>query len=107
FAHYRWNDDWTIGFNVDRTEYDYEEPAKILGIPVDPNLEPVDAVAEATVVGASFERTFAAPQARTIWFIGAGVAAASVDVPDVTGPRQDGGSFNISTEVDTEIIVSL
>lgn len=66
FGHYRWNEDWTIGFSVDRTEYDYEEPAKILGIPTDPAVEPIDAVAEATVVGAWLERTFAAPQARTI-----------------------------------------
>lgn len=39
--------------------------------------------------------------------MGAGFSAASVDVPEVTGPRQGGGSFNIRTEVDTEIIVSL
>lgn len=107
FGHYRWNESWTLGFSVDLTEYDYEEPARIVGIPVEPSLDPIDAVAEATVVGAWLERTFAAPEARTVWFVGAGLAAASVDVPDVTGPRQGGGSFNIGTEVDTEIILSL
>ena len=107
YGHYRLNDQWTLGLSVDLVEYDYEDPARVLGIPVDPALEPIDALAESTIVGAWLERTIGAPEARTTWIIAAGLAAASVDVPDVTGPRQGGGSFDISTEVDTEIIVSL
>jgi hypothetical protein len=107
FGHYRLDDRWTIGISVDQTEFDYEEPAKVLGIPVVSSGEPIDAVAEATVLGVWIERNFSASQSRTDWFLGAGIAAASVDVPDVTGPRGDSGSFDIHTEVDTEIIVSL
>ncbi len=106
-GHYLLNERWTLGIGVDLVEYDYEEPAKIVGVTVDPNLEPIDALAEATIVTAWLERTFGAPDSRTRWFGAAGIGAASVDVPDVAGPRQDGGSFNIHTEVDTEIIVSL
>ena len=107
FAHYRLNERWSLGFGVDILEFDYEEPAKIVGISQDPNLEPVDALAESTTVAAWLERTFGAIEARTVWFVAGGLAAASVDVPDVTGPRLGGGTFNISTEVDIEVIVSL
>ena len=107
FGHYPLNERWTLGLGVDLLEFDYEEPAQILGITQDLNLGPIDALAESTILSAWLERTFGAAEARTVWFIAGGLAAASVDVPDVTGPRQDGGTFNISTEVDTEIIVSL
>lgn len=104
---YRLNDRWTLGVGVDRSEYDFENPARLIGLPIDPAAEPVDAKAEATILSAWVERSFSAPQARTEWFLGAGLAAASVDVPDATGNTQGGGSFDIRTQADTEIIVSL
>lgn len=107
FGHYQLNEHWTLGLSVDLVEYDYEDPARLLGIPVDPALEPVDATADSTIVAVWLERTFGAPEARTVWFLAAGLAAASVDVPDVTGPLLGGGSFDISTSADSEVIVSL
>lgn len=106
-GHYRLSERWTVGLAVDFEKFDYEEPAKVLGIPIDPDLEPIDAKAESTIVAAWLERTFGAAGGQTVWFAAAGLAASSIDVPDVTGPRQGGGSFDISTEVDTEILVSL
>jgi hypothetical protein len=106
-AHYRLSERWTLGAAIDRIEYDFEEPAKTLGIAQDPALEPIDAVAEGTVLSAWIERTFAQSQEVWIWFIGAGLGAASIDVPDVAGPTTSGGRFDIHTEVDTEIIASL
>ena len=53
--------------------------------------------------GACFRRR---RRAATTWFVGVGLGAASVDVPDVAGPRADGGQFDIHTEVSTEIIVT-
>jgi hypothetical protein len=105
-GHYRPNPDWTLGLAVDRTEYDFEQPARLLGITQDRELDAIDAVAEATVVSAWIERTFASGDA-TVWYLGAGVGAASVDVPEVSGARADGGQFEIHTEADTEIIASL
>ncbi len=108
FGLYRLNDDWTLGVRLDRTEFDYEEPARLIGIPLDPDAEPIDAKAEGTILGAWVERSFrATPESRTEWFVGAGLAAASIDVPDVTGPTLAGGTFFIRTEADTEIIVSV
>lgn len=107
FGTYRLNDQWKLGVGLDRTEFDYEEPARLIGIPLDPQLEPIDAVAEGTTLSAWVERSLAPPGSRTEWFVGAGLGAASLDVPTVTGPTLAGGTFEIHTEAETEIIVSL
>jgi hypothetical protein len=104
---YALNEHWSIGAAIDHMEYDFEEPAKVIGIAQDPTLEPIDALAEANVLSAWLERTFIRPQSPTTWFIGVGLGAASVDVPDVAGARADGGQFAIRTDVETEIIASL
>ena len=103
-AHYSLSDAWTLGAALDRTEYDFEEPAKIVGIVQDPMLDPVDALAEATTLSFWVERSITDPSQPTIFFVGAGLGAAFVDVPDVSGARADGGAFDIHTEVDTEVL---
>lgn len=100
------NDDWAVGAGIGRTEYDFETPAGILGIARDTSVEPVDALAEATTFSAWVERGFTPGEGRTSWFVGAGLGAASVDVPDAVGPRAGGGQFDIHTRVSTEIIVT-
>ena len=106
FGHYRFNDRWSLGVAVDQTEYDFEQPARILGLEQDPDLPPIDVVAEATVVSAWLQRNHARG-GRTTWFWGAGLGFASVDVPDARGPLAGPGTFDIQTEADTEIIASL
>ena len=107
FGNYRLSDRWTLGFAVDRTEYDFEEPAKLVGLAQDPALEPIDALAEATVVSLWLQRDHRRGNGRTNWFWGGGVGFATVDVPDATGALAGGGTFDVHTEVDTELIVSL
>jgi hypothetical protein len=107
FGLYRLNDRWSVGLGVDRTEFDYEEPARQLGIPLDPADPPVDPKAEMTIFSALVERTFEASRPGREWFLGAAVGVADTDVPDVTGPTATGGTFEIDTEVDREVIVSL
>ena len=107
FGHYRLSDRWRLGFAVDTAEYDYEEPARILGLEQDESLEAIDVKAESTTISAWIERVFGQPEGRTEWFWGAGLGFASVDVPDASGPLQGGGRFDIRTEVDTEIVASL
>jgi len=104
---YTLNDQWAIGVAVNRTEYDYEEPAAIVGIVQDATMEVIDALAEATTVRAWLQRSLTDAGRRMRFFLGAGVGAAFTDVPDVTGPRADGGTFDIRTEVDTEIIATV
>lgn len=104
---YRLTDQWKIAASMSRTEYDYERPAEVTGIKQDPMVEVIDALAEATVVRAWFERSLSDVGRPTQFFVGAGVGAAFVDVPDVSGARADGGRFDIHTEAETEIIASL
>jgi hypothetical protein len=103
---YAVSDRWAIGAGIGRTEYDFETPAGILGIPQDTSIEPVDALAEATTFSAWAERAFAPGDGAVTWFAGAGLGAGSVDVPDAAGPRADGGQFEIVTNVSTEVIVT-
>jgi hypothetical protein len=107
FGNYRLSDRWALGLAVDQTEYDFEEPAKFVGLAQDPNEEPVDALAEATVVSLWLQRNHQRSGGPTTWFWGGGVGFASVDVPDAVGPLAGGGTFDIRTEVDSEVIVSL
>ena len=104
---YRLNDQWSVDLSLDQTKFDYEEPARRLGIPLDPDAEPVDAKAEAMILSASVERSFSAPEASREWFLGAAVGVADTDVPVVTGTTATGGTFEIHTEVDRDVIVSL
>jgi hypothetical protein len=103
---YAISDRWAVGASLARTEYDFETPAALLGIRQDPAVEPVDALAEAVIVSAWTERVFAPGEGAFRWFVGAGLGAASVDVPDVAGPRAGGGAFDVHTEAGTEIIVT-
>lgn len=105
FGHYRLNDRWTLGAAVDRTEYDFEQPARLLGLEQDPDRPPVDVLAEATVVGAWLQRDH--ERGRANWFWGFGLGFATVDVPDASGPLAGPGTFDIQTAADTEIIASL
>jgi hypothetical protein len=104
---YALNDQWAVGVAVNRTEYDYEEPAAVLGIVQDPTMEVIDALAEATTVRAWIERSLTGEGRPMRFFLGAGVGAAFTDVPDVNGPRADGGTFDIRTQVDTEVIATV
>lgn len=103
---YALNDDWALGAGIGRTEYDFEAPAGILGITQDPSIETVDALAEATTFSAWAERAFVPGEGKVTWFVGAGLGAASVDVPDAAGPRAGGGQFDIHTDVSTEIVLT-
>lgn len=105
FGHWQLGDKWSIGLAVDRTEYDFEEPAKLVGLRQDEDIEPVDTIAEGTVLSAWIERAY--PRGRLEWFWGAALGFASIDVPDAVGPLEGGGTFDIRTEADSEMIVSL
>lgn len=107
FGHWRMSDRWSLGFAVDRTEYDFERPAEIVGLRQNRDVEDIDAIAEATILSAWIERTYPRPAGRLEWFWGAGLGYASLDVPDATGPLENGGTFDIGTEADSEVIASL
>ena len=102
---YAINARWAVGVTLLRSEYDFETPAEIAGIAQSSDVEPVDALAESTMLQAWAERSFRRND-KTTWFVGAGLGASSVDVPDVTGPRTDGGQFDVRTKVGTEVLLT-
>jgi hypothetical protein len=104
---YRLNDEWAVGLSFDQMKFDYEEPARRLGIPLDPDDPPVDAKVDQQIVGVSVLRSFSPPEASREWFLGGELGMAFTDVPVVTGPTATGGTFEIHTEVDRELIASL
>src|SRR5688500_1815985 len=104
---YALNDQWSVGLGIYLAEFDYEEPARQVGLPLDPDAEPIDAKAEQMIYSAIVERAFSPPDARRQWFLGAKLGVADTDVPVVTGPTATGDTSEIYTEVDREIIVSL
>ena len=103
---YALNDRWSVGLGIYFTEFDYEEPARQVGLPIDPDAEPIDAKAEQMIYSVIAERSFSEPDARRQWFLGAKLGVADTDVPVVTGLTATGDTFEIHTEVDREIIVS-
>jgi len=53
FGTYKLNEDWYVGVGIDLASYDFEDPAKILGIPT---ADSIDASADSTAVTAWIER---------------------------------------------------
>jgi hypothetical protein len=104
---YRINDVWSVGLSVDQLKFDYEEPAKRLGIPVDPDDPPLDPKVDQTIVGVSVQHSFTPAEASREWFLGGELAMAFTDVPVVAGTSATGEPFEIHTEVDRELIASL
>jgi hypothetical protein len=103
---YALSDLWSVGFGLYLTEFDYEEPARRVGLPIDPDAEPIDAKAEQLIYSVMAERSFSPADARRQWFMGAKLGVADTDVPVATGETAAGDPFEIHTEVDREIIVS-
>ena len=107
FGHWRLNERWQLGFALETAEYDFEQPARLVGIRQDPSANVVDAKAEGTTVSAWLERLWGPPGARGHWFWGAGIGLASIDVPDARGPAAGGGLFDVETDAGTEVVASL
>ncbi len=107
YARTRLGDDWALRFTLEQMAYDFEAPAKIVGITQDPSVPTVDAPAISTGIGAWIERTYGGPDGANEFFWGAGIGVATVDVDDASGPVQGGGTFDITTDAGTEFSLSL
>lgn len=98
---------WLVGVALDRASFDFERPAKTLGLEQEPSLEVIDAKAEAVSLSAWIERATPTASGRWIWNWTAGLGVAAPDVEDAQGPLEGGGSFDITTDAGTEIIASV
>ena len=100
---YRLNDGWFVGAGIDTYAYDYERPWKILGLRQDPNVPTIDAAADSTVFNGSFGRLYNETDHGFDWFWSLGLGFASPGVDDVVGPTDAGSTFDIRTDVGSEI----
>jgi len=101
--HRRINDDWYLGINFDHSpEFDFERPAEILDIKSDSE---IDAVGTMTMLSVIAERRFAldSDSWSGFWNLGAGIN--DIDMDDADGAIRGGGTYDIETDIDTELIL--
>ena len=101
FGRYVLDNGWIVGAALERKEFDFERPARLLGITQDSSLEAIDALAEVTDISVWLERRDAWNE-RWAWFWQAGGGVGSSDVTTVSGPVQGGGTFRIVTDSSTD-----
>ncbi len=100
---YHLKDGWFIGAGLDLYEYDFERPWRIVGIEQDPGVATIDAAADSTVISGSFGRLYNETDHGFDWFWALGVGFSSLNVDDVAGPTDSGGTFDLTFDVGNEI----
>ncbi len=102
--HRRLNQDWYLGINLEHSpEFDFERPSKIVGIRSD--IE-IDAVGTMTILTVVAERRYALESTGWIAFWNLGAGFGEIDLDNATGDIRGGGSYDIETDVDTEVILT-
>ncbi|MBT8080625.1 MAG: hypothetical protein KJO31_18740 [Gammaproteobacteria bacterium] len=94
---------WFVGAAIDSYTYDFERPARILGIAQDPALSAIDANADSAVFSGSFGRLYNETDRGFDWFWSVGLGFATPNVDDVSGPTDSVGNFDITFDVGNEI----
>ena len=96
-AVFRWRPKWRLGVALDSMGGDFEVPADLVQITTP---EVLDSSIESLVVSAWAERAYGR------WFWTAGLGYASPDVEDLAGPTSTGGTFDLTTDAGSEIVLS-
>jgi len=100
FGHYRVNERWNLGFAADYSpEFDFERTPDLLRLTTP---EVIDAKGTSITISGWIERVYRRPGGRYEWFWSAGLGFNSVDVEDISGPLEDGGTFDIRTDAGSE-----
>ena len=102
---YKLRDGWFIGAALDSYEYDFERPAKVVGITQDPAPGVIDADGSYTSISGSIGRIYGETNRGFDWFWTLGLGFASPSVDDVSGPTDTGGTFDITFDAGDEIHV--
>ena len=105
-GHYQYSEAWYLGVAIDYSpSFDFERTAQSVGLQQDPNVDPIDAIGTHLMISAFAERRYpnSSGDIEYFWSLGAGIN--DIDMDDVQGPLAGGGSFNISTETDTELVI--
>ena len=92
---------WYLGVSADFLGFDFEQPYKILKI----NSDLVnDAPASNTIISAWIEREYGQDSQAWKPFALAGMGFGIVDVDDIQGDVEGGGTYDITTDGGTEVI---
>lgn len=103
---YRLNERWWLGAGIDQSdEFDVERPIEFFGLRGDPAAGEIDAKGTSTMVRVWIERGLP-PHRRFGLFWGLGAGINFVDIDPVGGPLEGGGTYQIVTAADDEIILS-
>lgn len=107
YAKFRLSERWRIGTAIDFAAYDFERPAKLVGLRQDESVGVIDADTSAMIVSTWVEQWFGGEDNKWRWFWTGGIGFSSPDVDDAMGPLEGGGTFNITTDPGTETILSV
>ena len=92
-----------IGGSLDAYAYDFERPASYLGIRRDPNVDVIDADGSVTTVAGFMGREYGDANGgfRWFWSLGLGIGFETVD--DVSGPTDNGGTYELTFDTGENI----
>jgi len=99
YSTFNWKEDWYFGLGVNQYEFDYENPAKIMGLSP---ASVVDGKNDMTQVSAWLERRYGAGDGKWSWFWNAGLGYGFVTADTVAGETTSGDPFLITTDASDE-----
>ncbi len=99
---YRLSDGWFVGLGLDRYEYDFERPWRIVGLEQDPAADVIDAPADSTVFSGSLGRLYNETDHGFDWFWTLGLGYSLPNVDDVSGFTDTGEAFDLTFDVGNE-----
>ena len=101
---YRLDRDWLLGFGLGAANYDFERPYETLNLT---SIEEIDSTAGSTLVSAWIERRYDEKNSDSYWYWAAGLRFNSVDVDNLTGTTHPTQAFDLRTDVDTALVISV
>lgn len=106
-GHYQLTQEWYVGFTLDISpKFDFERTAAVVGIIQDPAVKDIDSVGDSTALTGFIERRYPSESGSLQWFWNVGLGFANVDFDNASGPVQGGGTFDITTNADTETLIT-
>ena len=104
---YQLENSWFVDLELIQSEADFERPWKVLGLQQDTSVKTVDAVYSSNVVMVQIGQNIKSDSEKYNWYWSAGLGFNSIDVDDVSGQLDGGGTFNIKTTTNTEAVLGL
>ena len=101
FGRYRVNSNWLVGLGWEYTSFDFEEPAKMLGLNTD---KIYDSTITQNVISLWAEREFEVGPDWVVPFVSGGIGIGVGSDDTITGGLKGGGTFSVYSDSGTEII---